>query len=74
MTEQKPHDELITLRMPVWAFQGIMNGLEKWMGKGWDDDVQITEPIEFVEVPPSWRIEIEDGRRYLARLAADRSE
>lgn len=59
------HDETITISMPVWAFQGIMNGLEKWMGRGWDDDVEITAPITFDVVPPSWQIEVEEGQRYL---------
>jgi hypothetical protein len=58
------HDELITLRMPVWAFQGIMNGIEKWAGDHWDT-FEITKPIEFVDLPPSWEITEEDGRRYL---------
>jgi hypothetical protein len=68
-----PPDEIITISMPVWAFQGIMNGLEKWMGKHWDDEAEITAPITFNVVPPSWQIEEHDGMRYLMR-AADRSE
>lgn len=59
------HDRIITVSMPVWAFQSIMNGLEKWMGRGWDDGVEITAPIKFDSVPEPWRIEVKDGRRYL---------
>ncbi|MGG7510889.1 hypothetical protein [Plantibacter sp. YIM 135249] len=70
MTENlKPHDEIITISMPVWAFQGIMNGIQKWTGDHWDAH-EITEPIKFDTVPASWRIEVEDGQRRLI-LATD---
>lgn len=59
-------NEIITISMPVWAFQGIMNGIEKWTGDQWDTH-EITAPIAFDTVPPSWRIATEDGRRYLMR-------
>lgn len=64
--EPRPHDEMITLRMPVWAYQGIMNGIEKWAGDHWDT-LEIAHPIEFVEIPPSWQVETEDELRYLTR-------
>jgi len=66
---ESPHDELITVRMPVWAWQGIVRGIERWSSDEFDhwDETEIMHPIEFVELPPSWHIEVEDGKRYLLR-------
>lgn len=69
MSEEAPHDELITVRMPVWAWQGIVRGIESWASDNYDhwDETEIMQPVEFVDVPPSWHIETADGKRYLLR-------
>lgn len=34
------------------------------------DALEIAHPIEFVDVPPSWHVVVEDGLRYLMRSQA----
>lgn len=45
-------EPMVTLRMPLSNWDGIVNGIEKWTGRGAWDDVEILEDIELLEGDP----------------------
>jgi len=62
--------ELVTVRMPVESWQGIVNGIEKWVGDSMSE-IEILSDFEFVVVPPSWEAVSDDGLRYLRRKSRE---
>lgn len=43
-------EPLVTLRMPLSNWRGIVNGIEKWVGdSASSDDMEILQDIELVE-------------------------
>lgn len=55
MSEATPEspEPMVTLRMPLSNWRGIVNGIEKWTGRGPWDDVEILEDIELIDGDPS---------------------
>lgn len=49
-SEQEP---MVTLRMALSNWRGIINGIEKWVGDGADGDIEILQGIELVDGDPS---------------------
>ena len=45
------NDEMVTLRMPLSNWDGIINGIEKWVGDGASSDIEILRDIELIDGP-----------------------
>jgi hypothetical protein len=46
-------EPMVTLRMPMSTWRGIVNGIEKWVGDGASSDIEILSDIELVDGHPS---------------------
>lgn len=46
----EPVEPMVTLRMPLSNWRGIVNGIEKWVGdSAASDEMEILQDIELVE-------------------------
>ena len=45
-------ESMVTLRMPLSTWRGIVNGIEKWTGRAAGDDIEILEDIELLDGDP----------------------
>jgi hypothetical protein len=50
-SDNTPNDPMVTLRMPLSNWSGIINGIEKWVGDSADSDIEILQDIELVDGP-----------------------
>jgi hypothetical protein len=48
-------DDILTIRIPRSSWQGIINGIEKWVGRSQYDDIEILSDYEIVD-PPEYRV------------------
>lgn len=68
------HTDLITIRLPLASWQGIVNGLEKWAGMSqFDPEFEILSDYEVLE-PSSYAAWDRDIRVQAAREYADNEE
>jgi hypothetical protein len=47
-------EPMLTIQIPLSSWNGIVNAIEKWTGRGWEDDVQILSDWEIMD-PPEYR-------------------
>lgn len=52
-TDDASSEPTVTLKMPLSNWNGIINGIEKWVGDGAGSGIEILQDIELVEGPAS---------------------
>lgn len=63
------NDPIITVRLPLSSWNGIVNGIEEWAGDSMSE-IEILSVFEFVDVPEGWQVNNEDGERWISEASA----
>jgi hypothetical protein len=66
-------DPILTIRIPRSSWQGIIVGIEKWVGRSQFDDIEILSDYEVVD-PPEFRVVASEKVAEVAAEYADEDD